>query len=444
MRKLMTMEQVLEHARSEHVKFLRLQFTDILGVIKNVEVPGDQFEKAMKGQLLFDGSSIEGFTRSEETDKALKPDPDTFRILPWSREGEPIARLICDIYNPDNTPFEGCPRLTLKRAIALARNMGYSLQAGPEIEFFLFLKKDNGDASTETHDSGSYFDMTPVDKGEEARRDIINVMESMDIGVEAAHHELAPGQHEIDLIQNDALTTADNIETFRFIVRFIAAKHGLHATFMPKPLFGRAGSGMHVHLSLFKDGRNAFYDPGGDYQLSKTALQFIGGLLRHARGFCVITNPLVNSYKRLVPGYDAPTNIVWSEQTPEPLIRVPAGRGAGTRVELRMPDPSCNPYLALTAILSAGLAGIKEEMDPGPSITKNVQKMSHRERRHYRIGGLPRDLQEACELFRKDDVIHEALGDQIFGHFLEAKRQEWSEYIAQVHPWELVRYLTTY
>lgn len=441
---LMTIEQVLELARSERVKFLRLQFTDILGVIKNVEVPADQFGKALKGQVLFDGSSIEGFTRMEETDKLLKPDPETFRILPWSRNGEVIGRLICDVYNPDDTPFEGCPRLTLKRMIERARSMGYSLQVGPEIEFFLFLKKPNGDATTETHDYGSYFDMTPVDKGEDARRDVINVMEAMSIDVEAAHHELAPGQHEIDLKHNDALTTADNVGTFRFIVRYIAMQHGLHATFMPKPLFGQAGSGLHLHLSMFKEGRNAFYDPSGDYQLSKTALHFIGGLMRHARGFCVITNPLVNSYKRLVPGYDAPTNVVWSEQNRDPLIRIPARRGAGTRVELRMPDPSCNPYLAFAAILAAGIAGIKEKVDPGPSITKNVQKMSHRERRHYRIDGLPGDLREAYESLKKDDVIRDALGDQIFSHFVEAKRTEWATYIAQVHPWEIERYLSTY
>jgi glutamine synthetase len=398
----------------------------------------------MKGQLLFDGSSIEGFTRMEETDKLLKPDPETFRILPWSQNGDRIGRLICDVYNPDDTPFEGCPRLTLKRMIERARVMGYCLQAGPEIEFFLFHRKPNGDATTETHDFASYFDMTAVDNSEEARRDIINVMEGMGIGVEAAHHELAPGQHEVDLVHNDALATADNVGTFRFLARHVAMLQGLHATFMPKPLFGQAGSGMHTHLSLFKEGRNAFYDPAGDYQLSRIALHFIGGLLRHARGFCVITNPLVNSYKRLVPGYNAPTKVIWSEQNRDPLIRVPASRGQDTRVELRMPDPSCNPYLALTAILAAGLAGIKEEIDPGPSITKNIQKMSHRERRHYRIDGLPGDLREAYESLKKDEVMREALGDLIFTHFVEAKRTEWATYIAQVHPWELERYLSTY
>lgn len=440
----MTKDQVLEQARNERLKFMRLQFTDIQGMIKSVEVPADQFEKALKGQLLFDGSSIEGFVRMEESDKLLKPDPDTFRIYPWSRNGDRIGRMICDVYNPDDTPFEGCPRLTLRRMIERAAEMGFTLQAGPEIEFFLFLQRPNGDATTETHDSGSYFDMTPVDKGEDARRDIINILETLSIDVDSAHHELAPGQHEIDLKHSDALTTADNILTFRFLVRYVAQQHGLHATFMPKPLYGQAGSGLHIHLSLFQDGRNAFFEPTGDYQLSTVALHFIGGLLRHARGFCVITNPLVNSYKRLVPGYDAPTNVAWSEHNRDPLIRVPARRGQGTRVELRMPDPSCNPYLALAVILAAGLQGIKEEVDAGPSITKNIQRMSHRERRHYRIDDLPVDLREAYESLKKDEVIREALGDHIFSHLVESKRSEWATYIAQVHPWELERYLSSY
>ncbi len=440
----MTEEQVLDLAKNENVQFFRLQFTDILGVIKNVEVPTDQFEKALKGLLLFDGSAIQGFTRMEETDKLLKPDPETFRIFPWNRNGERVARLICDVYNPDDTPFEGCPRLTLKRVLDRARAMGLSFQAGPEIEFFLFNKQATGDPTTDTQDYGSYFDMTPEDSGEDARRDIVKTMEGMAIEVEASHHELAPGQHEVDLKDNDALTTADNIGTFRFIVRYVAMQHRFHATFMPKPVFGQAGSGLHIHLSVFKEGRNAFYDPAGDYQLSKIALNFIGGMLRHAKGFCVITNPLVNSYKRLVPGYDAPTNVLWSEQNKDPLIRVPARRGQGTRVELRMPDPSCNPYLAFAAILSAGLSGIEEETDPGPSITKNIQKMSHRERRHYRIDNLPGDLREAYESLKKDEVIRAALGDHIFNQFIEAKRSEWATYIAQVHPWELDHYLSIY
>ena len=440
----MTNEQVLNLAKSERVKFIRLQFTDILGLIKTVEVPSEQLEKALNGQLVFDGSSIEGFTRMEEADRLLKPDPATFSVFPWSRDGDRVARLICDVYNPDDTPFEGCPRMTLKRMLARAREMGYSFQAGPEVEFFLFLRTPSGEASTETHDHGSYFDMTATGRGEEARRAIINVMEAMGIDVEAAHHELAPGQHEIDLKHNDSLSTADSLASLRFIVRHVAAQHGLHATFMPKPLFGWAGSGLHIHLSLFKEGRNAFYDPGGDYQLSKTALHFIGGLLAHARGFCVLTNPLVNSYKRLVPGYDAPTNVLWSETNREPLVRIPTRRGAGTRVELRMPDPSCNPYLALAVILAAGLEGIREEADPGPSITKNIQKMSHRERRHFRIRDLPGDLREAYEALKKDDRIREALGEHVFSHFVRAKQTEWETYIAQVHPWELERYLSVY
>ncbi len=436
--------QILERAERERVKFMRLQFTDILGTIKNVEVPDRQFEDALDGEIMFDGSSIEGFVRIEESDMLLKPDLRTFRIFPWAyNSGEKVARIICDIANPDGTPFAGCPRSTLKKVIALAAERGYIMNAGPEAEFFLFQTR-NGAATTETHDSAGYFDLTPVDQGEEVRREIVLALEAMGFHIEAAHHEVAPGQHEIDFRYDDVLMTADSVSTFRFVVRHVANKNGLHATFMPKPIYGINGSGMHTHQSLFAGGQNIFYDTNGRWQLSELCLNYIGGVLRHAKGFCAITNPLVNSYKRLVPGYEAPTNIAWSEKNRSPLVRVPAARGVGTRLELRMPDPSCNPYLAFAVMLKSGLDGIEKKIDPGPPINKNIYKMSRRDRRHLKIDELPGNLSEALDELEKDDLVREVLGEHIFEHFLEAKREEWFDYIKQVSPWEVGRYLGTY
>jgi len=439
-----TKAAILTRAQREKVRFMRLQFTDILGVIKNVEVPDRQFEEALDGRIMFDGSSIEGFVRIEESDMFLKPDPATFQIFPWSyQSSERVGRMICDIANPDGSPFIGCPRSTLKRTIALAAAKGFSMKAGPEAEFFLFQRR-NGEATTETHDSGGYFDLTPVDLGEDVRREIVLALEQMGFHVEAAHHEVAPGQHEIDLRYDDALVTADNVATFRFVVKNVANRHGLLATFMPKPVFGINGSGMHTHQTLFLKGVNAFFDERAAYQLSRTCLHYIGGLLRHAQSFCAITNPLVNSYKRLVPGYEAPTAIAWSERNRSPLVRVPASRGINTRVELRMPDPSCNPYLALAAMLRAGLDGVERELDPGPPVNKNIYKMSHRERRHLRIDELPGNLSEALDELQKSDLMRDTLGPHIFEHFLAAKRAEWDSYIRHVSPWEVERYLSTY
>jgi glutamine synthetase len=436
--------RILETADRLGVKFLRLQFTDILGVIKNVEIPDKQFEAALDGRIMFDGSSIEGFVRIEESDMYLRPDLDTFRVFPWTHDsGEKVARLICDVYNPDGTPFAGCPRSTLKRVIALAADRGYVMNAGPEAEFFLFQTRD-GEPLTETHDAGGYFDLTPVDQGEDVRRQIILALEAMGFEVEAAHHEVAAGQHEIDFRYDDVLATADNVSTFRFVVKNVARRNGLHATFMPKPIHGINGSGMHTHQSLFRGGENAFFDPDGPWQLSETCLHYIGGLLRHARAFCAVTNPLVNSYKRLVPGFEAPTNIAWSEKNRSPLIRVPAPRGEATRIELRMPDPSCNPYLAFAVMLRAGLDGIDQKIDPGPPVNKNIYKMSQRERRHLRIEELPATLAEALDVFEKSELMRDTLGDHIFQHFLEAKREEWFDYSSQVSPWERERYLKVY
>ncbi len=436
--------QILERTERERVKFLRLQFTDILGTIKNVELPDRQFEDALDGKVMFDGSSIEGFVRIEESDMYLRPDLDTFRVFPWSgTTGEKVGRLICDIYTPEGTPFVGCPRTVLKKVIARAAEAGYVMKAGPEAEFFLFQTK-NGVATTNTHDSASYFDLSPVDMGEDVRREIVLALEAMGFHVEAAHHEIAPGQHEIDLRYEEALAAADNITTFRFVVKNVAIRNGLHATFMPKPIYGMHGSGMHTHISLFAGGANVFFDPDAERQLSPTCLHYIGGVLRHAKGFCAITNPLVNSYKRLVPGYEAPTNIAWSEKNRSPLVRVPAARGAATRIEVRMPDPSCNPYLALAVMLRAGLDGIEQQIDPGPPINKNIYRMSFRERRHLRIDELPANLNEALDQLEKDDLVRETLGEHIFEHFVAAKREEWIDYIKQVSPWEIERYLGMY
>ncbi|HXH41131.1 MAG TPA: type I glutamate--ammonia ligase [Thermoanaerobaculia bacterium] len=439
-----TKREILELAKKQGVTFLRLQFTDILGVNKNVEVPESQFEKALEGDIMFDGSSIEGFVRIEESDMVLHPDLDTFRILPYDDEGGKVARIICDIYNPDGTAFNGCTRQALKRQIASAKASGYTMMAGVEAEFFIFQLDANGEPTTETHDSGGYFDQTPVDRAEEIRRLIIKDLVSMGFEVEAGHHEVAPGQHEIDFRYAEALETADNLATFRFIVRNVAYRHGFLATFMPKPIFGQNGSGMHTHQSLFKGDHNAFHDPKAPWELSKVALAYIGGLLDHARGFCSITNPLVNSYKRLVPGYEAPVNVAWSMRNRSPLVRIPDRRGTGTRCELRMPDPSANPYLALAVQLAAGLDGVSRGLVPPDPVNKNIFEMSHRERRKYRIDELPRDLHEALDCLEKDDVIRAALGEHIYERFVEAKREEWHDYIGKVSAWELERYLGQY
>ncbi len=436
---------IKELAERFGVDFLRLQFTDILGVNKNVEVPHIQFEKALDGEIMFDGSSIEGFVRIEESDMLLKPDLPTFRLLPYDDEGGRVARLLCDIHTPDGEPFVGCPRHTLKRQIARAKKLGYTMMAGCEAEFFLFEMGADGSPTTTTHDSGAYFDLTPVDRGEEIRRVIVEHLELMGFEVEAAHHEVAPGQHEVDFRYADALTTADNLATFRFVVRDVARRYGFLASFMPKPIQGQNGSGMHTHQSLFRSPKeNAFFDPKAEHQLSRVALFYIEGLLQHARGFCAITNPLINSYKRLVPGYEAPVNVAWSMRNRSPLVRIPDRRGLSTRCELRMPDPSANPYLALTVQLAAGLDGVEQKLECREPVNRNIFRMSYRDRRKYRIDELPRDLHEALEYFEKDAVIKAALGEHLTERFLEAKREEVSQYNLQVSRWEIDRYLGRY
>ena len=439
-------DQILSILKEQQIHFRRLMFTDIMGTNKNVEVPRLQFEKALDGQILFDGSSIEGFVRIEESDMILVPDLNSFQIFPWDDDGQGrVARLICDVHKPGGSAFEGCPRSTLKRQIARASELGFSMMTGVEAEFFLFELDADGRPTTETHDAAGYFDLAPLDKGEPCRRAIVNSLLSLGFDVEAAHHEVAAGQHEIDFRYGDALHMADSLATFRFVVRKVARDWSLHATFMPKPVFGINGSGMHTHQSLFDSGgRNLFYDADTKDQLSKLAKQYIGGILSHAKGLCALTNPIVNSYKRLVPGYEAPTHIAWSERNRSPLCRIPARRGVGTRIELRMPDPACNPYLAFTGMLASGLDGIRNEVVPPEPVNKNLYKMSQRERAKHKVESLPANLNEALQALEKDKVIKEALGEHITENFLRGKKAEWQEYIAQVHDWELKRYLTNY
>lgn len=441
----LTKQDVLNMSKEANVKFIRLQFTDIFGVLKNVAIPVDQLEKALDGELMFDGSSIEGFVRIEESDMYLRPDPDTFTIFPWRPRDGSVARLICDVYTPDGEPFAGCPRCTLKKVLKEAKDMGFTMNAGPEAEFFLFHTDESGQATLETHDKGGYFDLSPVDLGENARRDMVMTLQEMGFEIEASHHEVAEGQHEIDFKYDEALATADKLVTFKFVVRSIAQRHGLHATFMPKPIFGINGSGMHTHQSLFNEkGENVFYDPNGERQLSKLAYYYIGGILHHAKAFTAITNPTVNSYKRLVPGYEAPVYLAWSERNRSPLIRIPARRGLGTRIELRSPDPSCNPYLALAVMLKAGLDGIKKQIMPPEPVDRNIYELSQAEREAMGISSLPDSLEKALDYLEQDEVIKEALGEHITQRFISAKRLEYKEYAMTVHPWELEHYLTKF
>ncbi|MEW5953201.1 MAG: type I glutamate--ammonia ligase [Bacillota bacterium] len=440
----MNKADVMSMAREMGVKFIRLQFTDIVGVLKNVAITIEQLDKALDGELMFDGSSIFGFTRIEESDMYLRPDPATFAVFPWRPREGAVARLMCDVYNPDGTPFAGCPRTVLKRALTEAAELGYTMQVGPELEFFLFQVDADGNPTLKTHDRAGYFDLTPVDMGENARRSMVLLLEEMGYEIEASHHEVAPGQHEIDFKYSDALDVADKIVTFKFVVRTTAQRHGLHATFMPKPIFGINGSGMHTNQSLFKDGANAFYDPDGPMEMSQDAYYYIGGLLKHARAMAAITNPTVNSYKRLVPGYEAPVYLAWSGRNRSPLIRIPAKRGMSTRVELRNPDPSCNPYLALAVCLKAGLDGIKNKIQPPPACDRNIYHLTPADRLELGIGSLPGSLEEALVELAKDDIIKETLGEHVYGKYVEAKQAEWDNYRIRVHPWEVNEYLTKF
>ena len=440
-----TKEDVIRIVKEQDVQFIRLQFTDIFGSLKNVAITAGQLEKALDNKCMFDGSSIEGFVRIEESDMYLRPDTNTFVIFPWRPQTGKVARLICDVYNPDGTPFAGDPRYILRRALERASKMGYdTFNVGPECEFFLFLTDSEGNPTTITHDNAGYFDLGPVDLGENARRDMCLALEEMGFEVEASHHEVAPGQHEIDFKYNDALTAADAILTFKLVVKTIAQRHGLHATFMPKPIFGIAGSGMHVNTSLSKNGENIFFDGKDSLQLSQEAYWFIGGLMKNMRSMTALTNPLVNSYKRLVPDYEAPIYIAWSARNRSPLIRVPAAQGSATRLELRCPDPSCNPYLALAVILAAGLDGIENKIQPPAPCNKNIFEMTAEERRSDGIVKLPGSLDEAVLEMSESSFVKDVLGEHIFTKYVEAKREECNEYKTRISKWEIDSYLKKY
>jgi glutamine synthetase len=438
-------DDITRIAKEENVKFIRLQFTDILGTIKNVEIPYSQLEKALDNKMMFDGSSIEGFVRIEESDMYLYPDLNTWVIFPWTAEKGKVARLICDIYNPDGTPFEGDPRNNLRRVLSEMEELGFTkFNLGPEPEFFLFKLDANGEPSLELNDNGGYFDLAPTDLGENCRRDIVLELEEMGFEIEASHHEVAPGQHEIDFKYADAITACDQIQTFKLVVKTIARKHGLHATFMPKPLFGVNGSGMHSNLSLFKGNKNAFYDPKGNLELSETAHQFLAGILKHATSFTAVTNPTVNSYKRLVPGYEAPCYVAWSARNRSPLIRIPASRGLSTRVEVRSVDPAANPYLAMAVLLKAGLDGIKNNLEAPAPVDRNIYVMNKQEREEAGITDLPATLIQALDNLKSNEVMTSALGTHILDHFIEAKEIEWDMFRTQVHPWEREQYMSQY
>ncbi len=437
-------EDIMRIVEEQDVKFIRLQFTDVLGSLKNVAVTVSQLPKILEDGMMFDGSSIEGFARIEESDMYLKPDLDTFVIFPWRPQHGKVARFICDVYTPQGEPFAGDPRSILKRTMKEAEDMGYSFNVGNECEFFLFHTDENGVPTTITNDEAGYFDLAPIDNGEDARREICLTLEEMGYEIEASHHEVAAGQHEIDFKYDNALTTADNVMTFKLVVKTIAKKYGLHATFMPKPIFGINGSGMHTNMSLFKDGKNAFFDEKAPLQLSKTAYSFIAGVLDHVAGITAVTNPLVNSYKRLVPGYEAPCYIAWSASNRTDIIRIPASRGAGTRVELRSPDPSTNPYLCLALCLAAGLDGIKKDLAAPASVDENMFAMTQAERDAKGIKNLPGSLKEALEVMEKDGLAKSVLGDHAYNAFVSCKNMEWDSFRTFVSQWEIDRYICQY
>jgi len=439
-----TKEEIMELVKAQNVRFIRLQFTDILGTLKNVAITPNQLKKALNNEMMFDGSSIEGFVRIDESDMYLWPDLDTYTLLPWPSSDGNVARMICDVYTTKKEPFMGCPRNVLKKVLKEASDMGYTFNVGPECEFFLFQTDENGNPTMETNGRAAYFDLAPIDSGETLRQDICITLEETGFEIEASHHENASGQHEIDFKYGEALTAADNILTFKLVVKTVALKNGMHATFMPKPLHGVAGNGMHINMSLSKDGVNVFYDAEDELGLSKTAYHFIAGLMEHAKGMALVTNPLVNSYKRLVPGFEAPVYIAWSARNRSPLVRIPDSKGASTRCELRNPDPSANPYLALALALAAGLDGIKRELTPPEPVGSNVYEMSRSERHKYHIDTLPGNLDEAIECFKADPLIRETLGEHVYERYLTAKKLEWEEYSTQVHKWELDRYLISY
>lgn len=439
-----TREDIFRLVEEEDVGFIRLQFTDIFGTLKNVAVTTSQLEKVLNNECMFDGSSIEGFTRIEESDMFLYPDLDTFEIFPWRPQQGKVARFICDIHRTDRSAYKSDPRYVLKKTLEEARKMGYEFSVGPECEFFLFQADEAGLPTTIAGERGGYFDVGPLDQGENARRDMVLTLEEMGFEVEASHHEVAPAQHEIVLKNDRALVMADQIMTFRMVVKTIARRHGLHATFMPKPKYGINGSGMHLNMSLEKDGVNVFYDSADENGLSREAYGFIGGLLRHINAITFVTNPIVNSYKRLVPGYEAPVYVAWSARNRTPLIRIPSAHENHMRLELRSPDGACNPYLALAVCLAAGLEGIREGIEAPAGIVENIFEMTAAERQKLGIRTLPGSLLEAEREFEKDAFIQNVLGDDLSQKFIRAKRAEYQAYRNQVTDWEVAEYLQKY
>ncbi len=434
----------LKKAQDARVQMVQLQFTDILGHLKNVSVTVNYLAEALENGIMFDGSSIEGFTRVQESDMYLIPDVKTFSILPWrTDEGDIIARFICDVRTHNGEAFSGCPRHLLRQAIKTAEAAGYTMFAGPEPEFFLFETDSDGRPLRKTHDKGGYFDLSPSDRGENTRTTIVKALESMGFQIEASHHEVAPGQHEVDFRFADALTAADNLVTFKYVTKAIAARNQLHAAFIPKPFYGEAGSGLHIHQSLYQEDLNLFHDSSRPDGLSDTARHYIGGLLAHARAMTALTNPTVNSYKRLVAGYEAPVDVTWSAHNRSALIRIPTVRGNSTRIEHRSPDPAANPYLVLALMLQAGLNGIQRQLDPGPPTTDSAYELTSMLRQERGIALLPEDLKEALQCLSESRFVQEVLGDHIYEHFMKAKLIEWGVYRSQVHGWELEQYLET-
>jgi glutamine synthetase len=436
----LTQKDVMKIVKERDVKFIRLWFTDILGQLKSFAITYDELEGAFDEGMGFDGSSIKGFARIDESDMLARPDPVTFQLIPWRPKEKAVARMFCDILNPDGSPYEGDPRYVLKRNLERLEKMGYTFYVGPELEFFYF----KSDKNPEILDEGGYFDLTTLDAAEDLRRETVLTLETMGIKVEYSHHEVAPSQHEIDLRFEDALTMADHVMTYRIVVKEIANKYGVYATFMPKPIFGVNGSGMHTHQSLFKGDKNAFFDANDQYHLSEVAKGYISGILRHAREITAVTNQWVNSYKRLVPGYEAPVYLSWARQNRSTLVRVPMykpGKEKATRIEYRSPDPACNPYLAFSVMLAAGLKGIEEKYDlPGP-IEKDVYHLSVDERKELGIDSLPGSLIEAIELTEKSDLVMDALGEHVFRNFTLSKKVEWDDYRVKIHPYEINKFL---
>ncbi len=439
-------EDIFRMVEEEDVEFIRLQFTDMFGMLKNVAITAGQLEKALNNRCVFDGSAIEGFVREEETDMYLHPDLDTFTIFPWRPQQGKVARLVCDVYGPDGTPFEGDPRYILKKVLKEAEELGFYFNVGPECEFFLFHTDEEGRPTTKTHEMAGYFDVAPIDLAENVRRDIVLNLEEMGFEIESSHHEIAPAQHEVDFQYEKGLKAADNILTFKMAVKSIAKQHGLHATFMPKPKAGVNGSGMHINMSLEdKLGKNLFADTDDKLGLSRLAYEFMAGILAHIKSMCLLTNPIVNSYKRLIPGYDAPVYIAWSRATnPRKIERNPTSRGASTRLELRSPDSAMNPYLALAACLAAGLDGIKNHMELPEPVVQNIYAMDEETIKERGIDHLPETLGEAIDEFEEDVFLRKVLGDHIFYKYLEAKKEEWNVFRSQVTDWEIGEYLYKY